>query len=114
MLERHPDGLETTVGYLHRRYQLPIYLTEHGSASLDEGFRERDLKENLAALHRAINDGADVRGFYYWSLLDNFEWQFGYSKKFGLVAVDFERGDLRRTMKLLGEVYGRICSQNGF
>jgi beta-glucosidase len=114
MLERHPDGLEETVGYLHRRYKLPIYLTEHGSASLNEDFRERDLKENLAALHRAICEGADVRGFYYWSLLDNFEWQFGYSKKFGLVAVDFENESLARTMKHLGTIYSGICRENGF
>ena len=53
MLERHPDGLEETVRYLHQRYGLPIYLTEHGSASADEEFRERDRKENLTALHRA-------------------------------------------------------------
>jgi beta-glucosidase len=114
MLERHPDGLEETVRYLHRRYKLPIYLTEHGSSSLNEDFRERDLKENLAALHRAILEGADVRGFYYWSLLDNFEWQFGYSKKFGLVAVDFDSQSLPRTMKHLGTVYSGICRENGF
>jgi beta-glucosidase len=114
MLERHPDGLEETVGYLHRRYKLPLYLTEHGSASLNEDFRERDLKENLAALHGAIRKGADVRGFYYWSLLDNFEWQFGYSKKFGLIAVDFDSQSLPRAMKHLGTVYSRICLENGF
>lgn len=114
MLERHPDGLEETVRYLHQRYGLPIYLTEHGSASTDEAFRERDLRENLAALHRAISKGADVRGFYYWSLLDNFEWQFGYSKKFGLVGVDFDSQNLQRSMKPLGLAYSRICRDNGF
>ena len=114
MLERHPEGLEETVYYLHQRYSLPIYLTEHGSASRDEDFRERDLKENLEALHRAVSKGADVRGFYYWSLLDNFEWQFGYSKKFGLVGVDFDSKSLQRSMKPLGRVYSRICRENGF
>jgi beta-glucosidase len=53
--------------------------------------------------------GADVRGFFYWSLLDNFEWQFGYTKKFGLLAVDFADEKLPRTMKPLAEVYARIC-----
>ena len=80
MLERHPAGLEFALQELYQHCRLPIYLTEHGSSSADEAFRERDLKENLAALHRAISGGVDVRGFYYWSLLDNFEWQFGYSK----------------------------------
>ena len=83
---------------------------EHGSASTDETFRERDLKENLASLHRAIETGVDVRGFYYWSLLDNFEWQFGYSKKFGLLSVDFNDPALPRRMKPLAEVYRKICS----
>jgi beta-glucosidase len=91
---------------------LPIFLTEHGSSSTDEAFRARDLKENLAALHRAIAAGVDVRGFYYWSLLDNFEWQFGYSKRFGLLEVDFSDERLPRKMKPLGEVYGKICREN--
>ena len=56
--------------------------------------------------------GADVRGFFYWSLLDNFEWQFGYTKKFGLLAVDFADEKLPRTMKPLAEVYSRICREN--
>ena len=112
MFERHPPGMETAVRHLHRQSRLPIYITEHGAASEDETFREDDLRENLAALHRAIGQGADVRGFYYWSLLDNFEWQFGYSKKFGLVAVDFQDPGLPRTMKPLGEIYRRICGEN--
>ncbi|PWU13843.1 MAG: hypothetical protein C5B50_18460 [Verrucomicrobia bacterium] len=112
MLERHPDGLELALKSLQAQCDLPIYLTEHGSASTDEVFRERDLKENLSALHRAISGGVDVRGFYYWSLLDNFEWQFGYTKKFGLVAVDFDHEALPRKMKPLGEIYAKVCREN--
>jgi len=112
MFERHPTGMELAVGQLNRQYRLPLYVTEHGSASTDEAFRERDLKENLAALHRAIGGGAEVRGFFYWSLLDNFEWQFGYAKKFGLVAVDFKDEKLPRTMKALGQVYRQVCLEN--
>jgi beta-glucosidase/6-phospho-beta-glucosidase/beta-galactosidase len=112
MLERHPPGLETALLEMHRQCGLPIYLTEHGSSSTDETFRERDLRENLAALHRAIDRGVDLRGFYYWSLLDNFEWQFGYSKKFGLLSVDFSN-DLRpRALKPLAQAYREICRQN--
>jgi beta-glucosidase len=59
-----------------------------------------------------MRGGADVRGFFYWSLLDNFEWQFGYTKKFGLLAVDFADAQLPRTMKPLAEVYARICRAN--
>ena len=57
--------------------------------------------------------GVDVRGFFYWSLLDNFEWQFGYTKKFGLLAVDFADEKLPRTPKPLAAVYAKICRQNG-
>ena len=113
MVERYPEGLEKILPYLHRKFHLPVYITEHGSASADEDFRERDLRQNLAALHRSIQSGVDVRGFFYWSLLDNFEWQFGYTKKFGLLAVDFEDKNLPRTMKPLAEAYARICRANG-
>jgi beta-glucosidase/6-phospho-beta-glucosidase/beta-galactosidase len=97
---------------MHRYSGLPIYLTEHGSSSSDEAFRERDLRDNLAALHRAIQSGVDVRGFYYWSLLDNFEWQFGYSKKFGLLTVDFTDDRRPRKMKPLAEIYRKVCLEN--
>ncbi|HEY3862005.1 MAG TPA: family 1 glycosylhydrolase [Verrucomicrobiae bacterium] len=112
MLERHPAGLEVALNELHRVSGLPIYLTEHGCSSSDEAFRERDLKENLAALHRTIAGGVDVRGFYYWSLLDNFEWQFGYDKKFGLLGVDFSDERLPRTMKPLAWIYRKVCLEN--
>lgn len=113
MLERHPAGLETALLEMHRQCGLPIYLTEHGSACTDEAFRGRDLRENLAALHRALERGVDLRGFYYWSLLDNFEWQFGYSKKFGLLSVDFNSDRRPRAMKPLAQAYREICRQNG-
>jgi beta-glucosidase len=112
MVERYPAGMAKILTYLHRRFRLPVYITEHGSASNDERFRERDLRENLGALHGAMSRGVDVRGFFYWSLLDNFEWQFGYTKKFGLLAVDFTDDKLPRTMKPLAEVYARICREN--
>ena len=112
MVERYPEGLEKILAYLQRKFHLPIYITEHGAASADEHFRARDLRENLGALHRAIQDGADVRGFFYWSLLDNFEWQFGFTKKFGLLTVDFTDGKLTRTLKPLAEVYSKICRTN--
>jgi beta-glucosidase len=112
MFERHPPGMELAVRQLYQKYHLPIYVTEHGAASTDEAFRERDLRQNLAALHRAMGGGAEVRGFFYWSLLDNFEWQFGYSKKFGLIEVDFKDEKLPRKMKALGHVYHQVCQEN--
>jgi beta-glucosidase len=113
MLERYPEGLGKILEYLQRKFRLPIYITEHGAASADETFRERDLRNYLAALHDAMASGADVRGFFYWSLLDNFEWQFGYAKKFGLLSVDFSDPGLPRQMKPLGELYRTICLNRG-
>jgi len=112
MVERYPEGMEKILGYLHRKFHMPVYITEHGAASNDEAFRARDLRENLTALHRSISSGVDVRGFFYWSLLDNFEWQFGYTKKFGLLAVDFADEKLPRRPKPLAGVYEKICREN--
>jgi beta-glucosidase len=112
MVERYPAGLVKILSYLHRKFRLPVYITEHGAASDDEQFREHDLRENLAALHTAMAGGVDVRGFFYWSLLDNFEWQFGYTKKFGLFAVDFADEKLPRLRKPLAEAYSGICRDN--
>ena len=112
MVERYPEGLAKILSYLNRKFRLPIYITEHGSASSDEKFRESDLCENLASLHGAIAGAVDVRGFFYWSLMDNFEWQFGYAKKFGLLTIDFEDEKLPRSLKPLGEFYSKICRTN--
>ena len=109
MFERHPDGLGVVLRNFHRRYGLPLYITEHGAASRDENFRIRDLTDHLHQLHGAMSSGANVRGFFYWSLLDNFEWQFGYTKKFGLVSVDFSDAALPRKMTRVGEFYRGIC-----
>jgi len=109
MFERHPGGLGTILRDFHRRYRLPLYITEHGAASNDEDFRIFDLTEHLRELHGAVNGDVDVRGFFYWSLLDNFEWQFGYTKKFGLLAVDFNDEKLPRKMTRVGEFYRGIC-----
>lgn len=114
MFERHPSGFGKILKRFHDRYGLPIYITEHGAASTDEDFRIRDLTAHLLELRGALNAGVDVRGFFYWSLLDNFEWQFGYTKKFGLLAVDFADVRLPRRLTRVGEFYRDICRARGF
>jgi beta-glucosidase len=109
MFERHPTGFGRLLRKLQRQCGLPIYITEHGSASADDDFRIQDLTGHLRELHAAMNDGVDVRGFFYWSLLDNFEWQFGYTKKFGLFSVDFNDEQLTRRTTRLGQFYQQIC-----
>ena len=110
MFERHPTGFGKLLRKLHRQCGLPIYITEHGSASKDEDFRIQDLVGHLGELNAAMKDGVDVRGFFYWSLLDNFEWQFGYTKKFGLYSVDFNDERLPRKTTRVGEFYQQICT----
>ena len=65
-------------------------MTENGLADAKDSQRARFIIDHLAWLHRAIEDGIDVRGYLHWSLLDNFEWAFGYGPRFGLVEVDYE------------------------
>jgi beta-glucosidase len=110
MFERHPAGFGEILKIFQRRYGLPIYITEHGAASTNDDFRIRDLTQHLHELRGAMNKGVEVRGFFYWSLLDNFEWQFGYSKKFGLLSVDFNDKDLPRRMTKVGGFYRGICT----
>jgi beta-glucosidase len=98
-----PDGLRQTLAVLTDRYGdrlPPVYITENGCAYHDEVHDKRRidyLEGHLLALHRSIADGVDVRGYFVWSIVDNFEWAAGYSQRFGLVHVDFDT--LVRTKK---------------
>jgi beta-glucosidase len=96
-----PESFEELLVDLDRRYPglPPILITENGSAEPDQpdddgrvhdGDRVSYLRDHLAALARAIDAGVDVRGYFVWSLLDNFEWAYGYDRRFGLVRVDYE------------------------
>jgi beta-glucosidase len=68
------------------------------------------LRDHLTAVHQAIADGVNLRGYFAWSLLDNFEWAEGYAKRFGLVFVDF--GTQRRILKRSGEFYANVVRAN--
>jgi beta-glucosidase len=91
-----PEGLHATLTGLRSRYPdlPPIYITENGCAYADEvGVEDREriafIEGHLAATAKAIAEGVDVRGYFHWSLLDNFEWARGYAPRFGLVHVDY-------------------------
>ncbi|HEY4887261.1 MAG TPA: glycoside hydrolase family 1 protein [Candidatus Dormibacteraeota bacterium] len=88
----------------------PVYITENGLASNDDEWRERYLAEILSNVHLAIQDGVDVRGYFHWTNMDNFEWARGYQMRFGLIAVD--RKTLERTIKPSGRLYARIAKAN--
>ncbi len=112
-----PQGLYDIVTRIGRDYHLPIEITENGCAYADPPGRDGTIKDgrrtayfraHLTELARAIKDGAPVRGYHAWSLLDNFEWGEGYSQRFGLVWVDFRHG--RRIIKDSGHWYGQVAA----
>ena len=118
--EIYPEGLRATLTRLHRDYigNLPIYVTENGMANADEiaggeipdAVRGAFLFSHLQATKDAMAEGAQVKGFFYWSLLDNYEWAEGYEKRFGLVHVDFET--LVRTPKASYHAFARALGSN--
>ena len=95
--EFYPEALEGTIRYAARETGKPVYVTENGIATADDARRIVYIDRALAGVQRCLADGIDVRGYMHWTLLDNFEWIFGYGPKFGLVAVD--RNTQRRTPK---------------
>ena len=119
--EIDPEGLYETLTRVWREYgPLPLYVTENGAAfddTLDADGRVRDedrrsyLERHFAAAHRALSEGVDLRGYFVWSLLDNFEWAFGYSRRFGLVHVDY--ATQARTLKDSGRWFAEVTRANG-
>ncbi len=93
------------------RYKLPIFITEHGVANADDSKRPRLIIAGLMEVYHAIRAGVDIRGYFHWSLLDNFEWEKGYSGRFGLVAVDY--ATQKRTPRRSAYIYSDICQANG-
>ena len=89
----------------------PVYITENGMATTDDRVRERYIPAVLENVLLAIQDGVDVRGYFHWTNMDNFEWNRGYQAHFGLIAVD--RNTLERTVKPSGRLYARIAKANG-
>jgi beta-glucosidase len=94
------------------KLKLPVLVTEHGFADALDRFRPRALVQSLQHLGRAIDRGANVIGYYHWSLLDNFEWSDGYSGRFGLYQVDFADPGLPRHRTRSAELYSRIVRGN--
>ncbi|MGQ0834305.1 MAG: GH1 family beta-glucosidase [Gammaproteobacteria bacterium] len=118
----YPQALTDCLVWVKRRYgDVPIYVTENGAAfydppavdgqALDDPLRVAYLREHLKALHDARAQGVDVRGYFVWSVLDNFEWSLGYSKRFGIVHVDF--ATQRRTPKASASFYSSVIASNG-
>lgn len=94
-----------------RKYNVPVYISEHGLADADDSRREDFIKESLAWIHKAIEEGIDIRGYSHWSLLDNYEWAEGFPPRFGLVHIDYENNQ-KRTVRESAKAYAEICKNN--
>lgn len=105
--EFYPQALGATIRDAWKLAGRPIYVTENGIATNDDSRRVAYIDAALAAMRAAQADGADVRGYFHWSLLDNFEWTAGYAQHFGLVAVD--RASFKRTPKPSAVHLGKIA-----
>jgi beta-glucosidase len=119
--EVDPEGLDETLRRLHSEYtNLPLYITENGAAFDDEvgpdgavyDPERRDyIEQHLRACHRAIAEGIPLRGYFAWSLMDNYEWAWGYTRRFGMVYVDYP--SQLRVLKSSGRWYSGVTRSNG-
>ncbi len=108
--EIYPEGMYLALKKL-QAYGRPIYITENGVPDRNDAYRPYVLTTYLAEVWRAMQEGADVRGYYHWTLVDNFEWAEGWNLRFGLIELDPETGE--RTPRTSAAIYGRIVQQNG-
>ncbi len=120
--EIEPQGIYDSIMRLHKDYGKPkLYITENGAAFDDENIVDGVVQDDnrvdfykgyISACARAVQEGANLKGYLVWSLMDNFEWCRGYSKRFGIVRVDF--ATQKRTIKKSGRWYAAVIKNNGF
>lgn len=119
--EVFPQGIYDLMMWIRNEYgNPPVYITENGAAFHDvpEGKNVHDperkdfLERYLTMVNRAIRDGCDIRGYFVWTLMDNFEWAYGYTKRFGLLYTDYMTQ--KRILKDSGKWYSQVCRENRF
>jgi len=116
-----PEGMYWSPKHLHTLWGVNnIYITENGAASLDEMTKKGEvldidrvlfLRSYLSQLQRAVSEGIPVKGYFLWSLMDNYEWSDGYAMRFGITYVDYKTQ--KRTVKLSGDFYKEVIARNG-
>jgi len=109
--EYYPEALARVIRTVAATVRMPIIVTENGLSSAEDAPRVEFITRALDGVQRCIADGIDVRGYYYWSALDNFEWMLGYRPQFGLIAVD--RATQQRHVKESARYLGAIAQRNG-
>jgi len=109
--EIYPEGLYRICRKYYEQYRKPVYITENGTCDAADAFRTRYVYDHLREVRRLIDDGIDVRGYYHWTLMDNFEWAEGESARFGLIETDYETQ--KRTIRPSGKFYADFCKNRG-
>jgi beta-glucosidase len=105
----HPQGLSKVIR-LAQSYRLPIYITENGIADREDKLRTEYIRSHIQELRLQMKDGVDIRGYYYWSLLDNFEWIKGFHPRFGLYHVDYDT--FERSLRPSGRAFRQIIQSD--
>jgi beta-galactosidase len=104
-----PEGIYHALIEL-KKYNVPVFVSEAGIADEKDIYRAEYIEGLAYWIHQAISDGVDVRGYLYWSLTDNFEWALGYSKRFGLIAINYETKE--RTIRDSAYTLQKIAQSN--
>ncbi len=110
--EIYPEGIGRLCRKIWKRYKLPIWITENGTADSKDVFRPQFITDHLSQIAILIKEGVPVERYYHWSLMDNFEWAEGESSRFGLVEVDYETG--QRTLRPSGRLYAEIAQSRKY
>ena len=107
-----PAGLFQSIKWVEKTYpNLPILITENGVEDADDHLRPRYLAQHVHQMWRAVNFNWPVKGYFHWTLVDNFEWERGWTQRFGLWALDVETQ--QRTKRPSADLYAEICKENG-
>jgi beta-glucosidase len=104
-----PGDIQYVLERWHRKYKLPIMITENGLADAEDALRQEWIKTTIVAMQHAIGEGVELIGYLHWSLIDNFEWAYGKWPRFGLVAVDYKTGE--RTLRPSAAWFGRVIKR---
>ena len=107
--EIYPKGLFRICKRVYKHYKIPIFITENGICDANDEQRAKFIYDHLKQLNKAIKKGIDIRRYYHWSTMDNFEWAEGVSARFGLYHNNYETQE--RTLRDSGKFYGEICKK---
>ena len=112
MWEYHPEGLRTCIDRYWKKYKKPIIITENGVCDESDVLRQKAIIDYAQILHTALQDGIDIKGYFWWSAWDNFEWHLGPTKRFGLYECDLENKN--RTQRKSAAIFSRLAHTKMF